>query len=470
MSDIIFFEKVLIKFLFSNEVVREKTLPFLVPEIFDDLKNISLVKSILKINEKFKKFPSVPDMKLELSDEDVYKRLLEIMELDVSEYQTDLLLEQIEDFIRNKLIHNINVDIAINLTNDKIEEIKLTPDKLREAISFSFDTKIGLDFLEEENRLYDFLHNKDKIVESGLTELNQSIEGGFHEKSLTLFLAQTNLGKSLIMCSLAVDAILKNKNVLYISCEMSEDKISERIMANLFNVSLEDLKLLTKSKFHEKFGIIKQKIQHKLIVKEYPPKAINCNHIRNLLKELSVRKKFKPDIIFVDYLGLLNSTYNNKNDNSYLEVKRISEELRAVAVETALPIISAVQSNRSGFNDVEIDLTNISDSIGTAATADIIIGVTQSDDYRKLGKFSWIILKNRYGINGKRLTVNVDYYKMRVINNEESSTEDLAKNITKDIPESDKEKKQELNNTINDVKNIIKKDTNDKFKKMIDFE
>jgi replicative DNA helicase len=403
----------------------------------------------------------------------------------------------------------------MNLTNGKTEEIKKSPDQLREAIAFSFDTKIGLDFLEEEERLYNHLHNKDRVIPTSINVLNKFIEGGYHCKSLTLYMAEcvdentiikirykkrgssvlkewiekevyikdiknliqdnivevtspdgwvpvtkyiekgkkiawnleidnnsilssgkhlyetnngwkfakdlnnkidliltnngyknftifktkhkinvvditvnhnnhryytngvsshnTNLGKSLIMASAAVDCILCNKNVLYVSCEMSEDKISERIMSNMFDIATEDLKLLPRNKFHEKFEKIKNSVKQKLVIKEYPPRAINANHIRNLVKELIVRKKFRPDIIFIDYLGIMNPIYNNKSDNSYLEVKRISEEVRALAVELELPIVSAVQTNRClDFNTSVVILKNKKEQ--TISIKDIKIG------------------------------------------------------------------------------------------------
>jgi len=469
MKEAVFFENVLIKFLFTIENVRDKVMPFLVPELFEDHKNVQLIKSVIKMYEKFERFPTVPEMRLELDNESVYKRLLEIMETDVSEYQSDFLLEEIEEFMREKLIHNINVDIAVNLSNKKIDDIKKTPDQLREAIAFSFDSKVGLDFMEEEERLYKFLHDVDRVIPTSIGILNRIIEGGFHEKSLTLFMAETNMGKSLIMTSLAVDCVLRNKNVLYVSCEMSENKISERIMSNMFDVNTEDLKLLTKDKFHSKFEKVKKQVSKKIIVKEYPPTSINANHIRNLLKELKVRKKFTPDIIFIDYLGIMNPIHKNKGDNTYLEVKRISEEVRAVAVEMSLPIVSAVQTNRKGFGGAEIDLTDISDSIGTAATADVIIGVTQSNDLRKVGKYYWMVLKNRYGLNKKGMNVCVDYYKMRVFEDEETEVGDTTGSISRDPP-SDKDKKKKVSSAIKDAKGVLSKDTNDKFKKMIDFE
>jgi len=464
--DIIFFEKVLIKFLFIDEKIRDKVIPFLVPEIFEDHKNIQLIKSILSILERFEHFPSISEMKLELNNEEVFNRLIEIKEMDINEYKKEFLLEQIEEFIRNKMVHNVNVEIVMSLNSEDNESLKQAPDKLREAIAFSFDTKVGLDLFDEEERLYNHLHNKDRVIPTSITQFNRLIEGGFHEKSLTLFMAETNLGKSLIMTSLGVDCILRNKNVLYVSCEMSEEKISERVMSNMFDIATEDLKLLTRSKFHEKFESIKKQVKNKFVIKEYPTKSISVNHIRNLVKELKVRKKFVPDIIFVDYLGIMNPIYRNKGDNTYLEVKRISEELRAVAVELGLPIVSAVQTNRGGFGDAEIELTDISDSIGTAATADIIIGVTQSEEFRKMGKFNWIILKNRYGLNKHTFPVNVDYYKMRIFEDANAPTTETAASISK-IPPSEKDKQKQVDSTVQDVKDILNKDLKDKFDKMI---
>jgi hypothetical protein len=188
--EIIFFEKVLLKFLFTNEELRDKSIHFLRPEIFEDQKNLQIAKTMLHMNDRFDNFPTVAEMRLELENEDVYNRLIEIMNMDVSEYQTEFLIEEVEEFIREKLIHNVNVDIAMNLANGKSEELKQSPDNLREAVAFSFDTKVGLDFLEDEERLYQHLHNKDRVVPTGIGVLNKIIEGGYHEKSLTLYMAE----------------------------------------------------------------------------------------------------------------------------------------------------------------------------------------------------------------------------------------------------------------------------------------
>jgi len=224
----------------------------------------------------------------------------------------------------------------------------------------------------------------------------------------------TNMGKSLIMAGLAANQILLNKNVLYVTLEMSRHKMTERVLANCFDMDMYQLKLLTREKLHVNFQRLRERVKHKLVVLEYPTRTINTSTLRQVCKELEVKKGFKPDIVFVDYMGIMLPIQMRADENSYSEQKRVAEELRGLAVETGIPWVSAVQTNRGGFDSTNIDLKDTADSIGTAATADIIIGVTQSDEQRQFGKYSWIILKNRYGINKRRTTIGVNYSRMRV--------------------------------------------------------
>jgi len=458
--DPIFFEKLLIKFLFHDTDVRERVMPFLSVNIFDNFENKEVAKHILSFQKKFDRFPTFPDLKLIIEQKEVYDRLFEIVNLDVSEYSNEHLLSVIEEFFKKKLAWTVVASVAESLKNDSMDKVSKAPDELREAIAFGFDTEIGLDFFNEMERMYNNLHDVDSVVSSGLKTLDKKIKRGFHEKSLTLFLAETNLGKTLIQCSFAVNAVLQNKNVLYITLEMSENKISERLIANLFDVNINDLTMLTKDKFKNKFESVKSKIQQHFIVKEYPTKSINANNIRNLVKELKLKKNFVPDIIFIDYIGIMNPIHTRKDENSYTELKRVSEETRGLAVELECPIVSAIQTNRKGYSSSDIDLTDVADSIGTAATADIIIGVTQSEEFRDSGKFSFIILKNRYGINRQKLVVSVDYNKMRVLDNVDS-TKDQPKESTKTI--------NNVDSAASSVKTELKKDNIERKKKIIDF-
>jgi archaellum biogenesis ATPase FlaH len=462
--DTVFFENVIIKFLFCDAEIRDKIFPFLSPKVFDDRLNIDIIKKYIKYYHKFSTYPTISEMKLEIENKDSFDHLVLIKDLDITEYKQDFLLSEIEDFFKKKLILSVITDTAENLTKDELDKVANSPDILREALAFSFDTKIGLDILNEPERIYDDLHNKDKVISTGISVLDRFTKGGFHEKSLNLFMAETNLGKSLIMCSLATNSLLQNKNVLYITLEMSELKVSERIMANLFDIDINEISEIAKQPFMELFSNWKKKIDNKFVVKEFSARSINTNHIRNLLKELKIKKKFVPDIIYVDYLTIMLACMSNKNDNSYIEIKRISEELRGLATELAIPFISAVQTNRGGFGNVEIDLTDIADSIGTTATADLIIGVTQPDEFRTLNKFCWMILKNRYGLNKKKMSVLVDYFKMRI----SDDPDDLN---SKDMPISpEKQKESQVNKAIETTNDLLNKDNKDKFKKIIDFE
>jgi len=453
------FEGLLIKLLFANVKAREKIMPFLSPEIFDDSKHIAITKSLNVFAEKYNKFPTLAEMKIHISESSVYEKLADIVAIDMSQYENEMfLLQNIEEFFREKLVMNHATDTASYVRDGEMDKVSNMPDLLREALSFSFNTEIGLDLLDSGERLYSHFHDRDKVVPTGLPCFDKIIGGGFHEKSISLFLAETNLGKSLIMASLAVNALMQNKNVLYVTCEMSEDKISERMVANLFDIEMDMLRTITKDRFIGKFESMKKLLNDRLFVKEYPPRTISMSHIRNLIRELRNKKKFIPDIIFIDYMGILLPINMRKSDNTYVEQKRISEEGRALAVEMGLPIVSAVQTNRKGFGDAEIDLTDIADSIGTAATADIVIGVTQSEDYRAVGKFAWQILKNRYGLNKKKATVNVDYFKMRVYD-EESDFHKKFFDIVKQ-PTSNQEKEEKKNITVNDASSMIDSITN----------
>lgn len=272
----------------------------------------------------------------------------------------------------------------------------------------------------------------------------------------------TNLGKSLIMSSLACNNVLANKNVLYITCEMSRNKIAERVLANIFDIEIGDIKMLSKDRFFKEFENKKKILKSKLYVEEFPPNSINANHIRNLLKELKVKRKFIPDIIYVDYLEIMSPIHRYKADSSYLIVKRISEEVRAISMEIGTPIVSAVQSNREGFGQLELDLTNISQSIGTAATADIIIGVTQTEELRNQGKYYWMLLKNRYGLNKKTMAIDVNYFKMRVFENDivkGSEISDMS-NISNPLNEKEKTEKEDkrINDIVIDMNNFIDDD------------
>lgn len=455
----LFFEYLLVGLLFTDKEVREKIYPFLVPDIFDGFETKEIIQKILHFVEENDKFPTVPEMKLEIHDKKVFETLQNCMNIDVSEYDRDYLLSKVEDFFKRKMILNELAAAASVLKEEDLGNLSDTPDKIREKIAFSFNTSVGVDIFsnEGEKHLYDYLHNEEVVVPTGIPYFDKMIEGGFHTQSLSLFLAETNKGKSLIMCSLATNSLLQNKNVLYISLEMSKEKITQRILANIFDKNISSLKHLTRENFSRQYNNIRNKLKGRMIVDDFPPKTFNSNHLRNFLKELKVKKSFIPDILFLDYMGLMSPINNKNSDNSYAEQKRISEELRAVGVEYEFPIVSGAQTNRGGFSSAIIDLTDISESIGVPATADLIVGVTQTDEYREAGKYCWIVLKNRYGINQLKVNVAVDYPKMRIFSDpdrEETTPPESTKIIDDAVVDILTKKKDQNKKKLKDLSGI----------------
>lgn len=418
----ILYEKLLIQYMFNDDEVRNRIFPYLNPDVFGNFLNSKLVNEVIDFNKQHGVFPKVNELKLFIKSSEVYEHLIEIMNIDTSEYDKSFILGELEEFYRKSLVSNVLVNAAKDMSKPS-SELSVYADKLREGASFTFDTSIGLSFMDDSERMYNSLHDKDKVTPTGIKSFDDLVEGGLHEKSLSLILAQVNLGKSLIMCSLACNFLLSNKNVLYLSLEMSEEKISERILANMFDIEIGHLKMMDKKVFEKKHAVIKKHLKSNLVVIQRSPKSVSANKVRQILKDLRMKKNFVPDVVIVDYLGLMETNNKSRGEtNSYTTMKDISEELRAVMVEEDMVGLSAIQVNRSGFGVLDLDMTNISESIGTAATADLIIGVTQTDELKETNRYLWSILKNRYGLNGQKIFVGVNYPKMRVYDLNELET------------------------------------------------
>lgn len=414
------FEKVLIHLLFVKEDVRDRLYPFLstitVDKIFSCLEHQHIVKKIIEFKTTYDNFPSIIDMKLTVTDDKSFTVLKDIMDFDIKQYNDEHLLSVFEKFFKEKLIWNELVNLKMGLTSSDFKTIGVIPDKIREALAFSFDTSIGLDFAEDADRMYDYLHNKDLVISTGIKILDSFIEDGFHEKSLTLFLGMTNVGKTLVQCAFATNALIQNKNVLYISLEENEDKLSKRFMCNLFDQHIGDLKKISKKDFVKLHENAKNRIKN-LVIKEYPGGVINANHIRSLLKELQVKKNFTPDIVFIDYIGCMIPNGKNINtSDSNEKLKNVTEEVRSLSTEFGFPIVSALQTNRSGFGKIDMDLTQTAESIGSTFKADIIVGISQNADLKAANIYNFVILKNRYGEAGRTCQVGVDKPRMRLFN------------------------------------------------------
>jgi len=423
-------ENSIIKYLYLNKTVRDKVVPYFNFSIFELVENIEIMKYIKKFMEKYGKFPTPKETKMTIQNPELYEHLKRCINIDNDGISDEIMLEEIETYIKEKCVIDVIVDTMTKVQDGDIEAANASPDLMREALAFSFDDRVGIDIFshEDEDSIFNFLHNREYVLSSGLKDFDALIGGGFHEKSLTLFMAETNMGKSLIMTALASNNILQGKNVLYVTYEMSEYKITERVLANIFDVDCSNLDKITKKDFSRRFDKARNQVQGKFIVKEYATKGGNVNNLRSLSKELKLKKKFTPDIIYIDYLGIMASATSNRTDNTYTEIKRITEEVRGLAVELGIPIVSAIQTNRDGFGNDSLSLSNASDSIGTVYTADLVIAVTQSESLREDGKYLWTLQKNRYGENQTSLPIRVNYPKMRLSNDSDDDDRSVKTN------------------------------------------
>lgn len=413
----VLYEKLLIQYMFNDEIVREKMIPFLNPAVFMNGDNVQVVKNIQSFMERHNHFPRISELKLFIDNGSTYDHLIDVMNVDSSEYDRDFILGELEEFYRKSLISNFVIDIAESMKTNDSNALSIYSDKLRECASFSFNNDIGVSLLDDIDKIYSGLHDKDRVFSTGIKLLDYYLGGGFHEKSLNLFMGSVNKGKSLILYAMAVAFLLSNKKTFILSLEMSEEKVFERILANLFDVDIALLRGLSKEKFYEYYEIIKKKLKNNLYVLQRPAKTVSANVLRSILKDYKTKKGVTFEVIVIDYISLMcQNRVTSKNDNLYSEMKTIAEEVRGVMVEEELCGVSAVQTNRSGFDNLDLEMTSISESIGLAATADSMIGIMQSDELRAAGKYKWSILKNRYGINNVSFYVGVDYPKMRIYN------------------------------------------------------
>jgi replicative DNA helicase len=367
--------------------------------------------------------------------EDDYKKCFELVDELKSNTEVsrqDWLAEQTEKFCQEKALHNAILE-SIQILDEKSKTDKSKgsiPQILSEALSVSFDPNIGHDYIENAEQRYQFYHTIEKRVPFDLDYFNRITKGGLPQKTLNIALAGTGVGKSLFMCHMAASCLSQNLNVLYITMEMAEEKIAERIDANLLNVKLEDLGNLPKDVYDRKISRLKENIKGKFIIKEYPTASASSTHFRNLLNELSLKKNFKPDIIFIDYLNICASARikHGANVNSYSYIKAIAEELRGLAVEFCVPIMSATQTTRTGFSNTDPGLEDTSESFGLPATADMMFALITSEELESLNQIMVKQLKNRYNdpTLNKRFAIGVDRSKMRLYDIEQSAQKNIV--------------------------------------------
>ena len=425
-------ELVILKHLMNEEDYARRTLPYLKSEYFTETTEKFIYQEIDKYLSQYNALPTKEALIIELdnnssvNDESFSKCSGVISELDPDpDTDKEWLIEKTEKFCQEKAIYNAIME-SISIIDGKDKQDKGTiPELLSDALSVSFDPSIGHDFIDDSDSRWDFYHRIEERIPFDLEYLNKITKGGIPKKSLNIILAGTGVGKSLAMCHMASANLLDGKNVLYITMEMAEEKIAERIDANLLNVSLEDLANLPKQMYDRKLERVKGKTSGKLIVKEYPTASAHVGHFRHLLNELRLKRQFIPDIIYVDYLNICMShrIKTGSNVNSYTLIKSIAEELRGLAVEKNVPIMSATQTTRSGYTNSDVGLEDTSESFGLPATADFMFALISTEELEDLNQVMVKQLKNRYNDPTlyKRFVIGVDRAKMRLYDVEQSA-------------------------------------------------
>ena len=429
-------EKVILRNLVYNEEYLRKVLPFIEPDYFNDRSERVVFEHITKYAAEYNSLITKEVLQIEIEDrrditQDEVKNIYgTINELEDIECDFEWLSDTTEKWCRDRAIYLALMEsIKIADGQDDKKNRDAIPTILSDALSVSFNRNVGHDYLEDYEERYELYNKKESRIQFDLEYFNKITKGGLPNKTLNIALAGTGVGKSLFMCHHASSVLLEGKNVLYITLEMAEEKIAERIDANLLNVNIQEIVDLPKPIFEGKVTNLAKKTQGSLIIKEYPTASAHSGHFKALLNELALKKSFKPDIIFIDYLNICaSSRYRaGSNVNSYSYIKAIAEELRGLAVEANVPIVSATQTTRSGYGSSDVDLTDTSESFGLPATADLMFALISTEELEGLGQIMVKQLKNRYNdpTYNRRFVIGVDRTKMRLYDCEQTAQDDL---------------------------------------------
>jgi archaellum biogenesis ATPase FlaH len=414
-----------------------KTIPFLKRDYFSDVIEQKIFIEIEKFIQQYNTVPNKDILVVAFQNDKTlndtqYKDVTEyVLQFDKENQNKEWLLDQTEKFCKDKALYNaILSSISIIDGRDKSLSTDGIPQLLQDALSVCFDNNVGHDYIENATQRFDFYHKVESRIPFDLEFFNKITNGGLPNKTLNVVLAGTGVGKSLFMCHVAAATLAQGKNVLYITMEMAEERIAERIDANLMNVTLDQLKDLPKQMFENRIDKIRGKTEGKLIIKEYPTAGAHVGHFKALLNELKLKRQFKPDIIIVDYLNICASSRfkAGANINSYTLIKSIAEELRGLAVEEVVPILSATQTTRGGYGNTDVELTDTSESFGLPATVDLMFALIATEELDQLNQIMVKQLKNRYNdptIN-KRFVVGIDRAKMKLFDLEQSAQKGLS--------------------------------------------
>ena len=432
-------EFLVLRNLLHNEEYLRKVIPFINGDYFEDPKQRMVYEEILDFVEKYNE-PATKEVlcielekRKDINDENFKEVVHLVTNLEDVPAEFNWLVDTTEKWCRERAIYLALMEsISIADGQDDKKTADAIPSILSDALAVSFDNHIGHDYLLDYEERYELYHKKEERIEFDLEYFNKITKGGLPNKTLNIALAGTGVGKSLFMCHVAASVLLQGKNVLYITLEMAEERIAERIDANLLNVPIQDITDLPKTMFESKVNSVAQKTQGSLIIKEYPTASAHAGHFRSLLNELALKKSFRPDIIFIDYLNICSSSRYRAGSsvNSYTVVKSIAEELRGLAVEFNVPIVSATQTTRSGYGSSDVELTDTSESFGLPATADLMFALISTSELEELGQILVKQLKNRYNdptVN-KRFVIGIDRAKMRLYDCEQSAQNDILDN------------------------------------------
>ena len=443
-------EQTILRNILTDENYMRKVLPFIKPDYFEGIYR-TLFTEAGKFVGKYNKLPTAESFKIELDQsdklsDDNYRVAVDIVPQLFSKEEIDdqWLVDTTEKWCQDRAIYNAIME-SISIIDGKHESLTkgALPDLLSKALGVAFDTNVGHDYIDNFEDRYEFYHKEESRIPFDLEYFNKITKGGIPNKTLNIALAGTGVGKSLFMCHVASGALVDGKNVLYITMEMAEERIAERIDANLLNVPIDQLPNISKDMYRTKVEDIARKTTGKLIVKEYPTGSAHAGHFRALLNELKLKRQFEPDIIFIDYLNICSSSRMKGMGgaiNSYNYIKAIAEELRGLAVEFDVPVFSATQTTRSGYGNSDVGLEDTSESFGLPATADLMFALISTEELEKIGQIMVKQLKNRYNdpTRDKRFVVGVDRAKMRLFDVDENE-----QTLTDDTPVFDKTDMQE---------------------------
>ena len=429
-------EQVVMNCLFADDAYVRKALPFIDREYFQSESNKTVFDLMKNHIEKYNELPTKDSLMISLEDvnvsENIYKESVEFIDYLNNQKEehrnSQWQLDATEKWCQDRAVYNA-VMKSISIINDDGPDKGNMPKILSEALAVSFDSNIGHDFIDDWESRFEFYQKVEEKIPFHLDMLNRITQGGLPKKTLNVALAGTGVGKSLFMCDCAANHLLMGYDVLYITAEMSEEKIAERIDANLLNTSIQDVSSMAKTTFDKKIDKLQKKTTGKMIIKEYPTAVANANHFRHLLNELSLKKNFRPKVIYIDYLNICSSARvkPGAGANSYTLIKSIAEELRGLAVENDVPIVTATQTTRGGYSNSDVDLTDTSESFGLPATADLMFALIATEELEEMGQILIKQLKNRYNDPNeyKRFVVGIDRPKMRLYDVEEDAQDEL---------------------------------------------